>query len=289
MADNIKHSKIKNTGILYELLTRQLTVDIMNGIKETKSVDLIKKYFGKTSELGKERELYQILTESKYSTQDRAEKLVEAVLKARHKLNNSSLRREKYNLIKEIKESYNVNDFFRGRIQNYRLLASIYKVFLTETTSLYNPQEEVDNKYTIIEHISSKKVSKKTKENKVIQEYQKQEKDLRLLSYQIIVDNFNKKYTNLNSMQKNLLKEYINNISNTNSLREFVDNEVLQIKEILNKYLPKIKDKVTKIKLKEAISQTKTLTEGKVVKDKQVISLMRYYSLIEELHNVCGK
>ena len=121
---------------------------------------------------------------------------------------------------------------------------------------------------------------------KVIKEFEKSEKDLRLLSYQIMVDRFNSKYKNLNSMQRNLLKEYINNISNTNSLREFINSEVKKVKEILTKILPRVNDDITKIKLSEAIKQTDTLQKGKIVKDKQVVSLMRYYELIKELHNV---
>ena len=101
-----------------------------------------------------------------------------------------------------------------------------------------------------------------------------------------MVDTFNSKYKNLNSMQRNLLKQYVNNISNTNLLREFVDSEVGKIKKILFKFLPMVTDKITKIKLTEAIKQTDSLQKGKIVKDKQVVALMRYYELIKELHNV---
>jgi phosphomevalonate kinase len=87
-------------------------------------------------------------------------------------------------------------------------------------------------------------------------------------------------------MQRNLLKEYVNNISNTNSLREFINNEVIKIKQILNKISPRVKDDITKIKLTEAIKQADSLSKGKIVKDKQVVALMRYYELIKELHNV---
>ena len=101
-----------------------------------------------------------------------------------------------------------------------------------------------------------------------------------------MVDKFNNKYKSLNSAQRNLLKEYINNISNTNSLREFIDNEVVKVKKILKKHLPKVDDPVTKIKLNEAINQTSTSTTGKLVRDKHVVTLMRYYQLIKELDDV---
>ena len=288
MAQRVKHSKIKNTGILFELLSRQITVDVMNDDGKSKAVEMIKKFFNEKTELGKENQLYQALLKENYNSTRKAEKLVDAVLRAREKLQNKKLRNEKYNLIKEIKENYKVEDFFRARIPNYKVYASIYKTFLAETTPVFNPAEEVDSTFTIIEHITRNKVKPRDTDSKVISEFKKEDKDLRLLSYQLMVDTFNSKYENLNSMQRNLLKQYVNNISNTNSLREFVDSEVGKIKKILFKFLPMVTDKVTKIKLTEAIKQTDTLSKGKIVKDKQVVALMRYYELIKELHNVTG-
>ena len=286
MAQRVKHSKIKNTGILFELLSRQITVDVMNNDEKSKSVEMLKKFFNEKTELGKENQLYQVLLKENYNSSHRAEKLVDAVLKAREKLQNKKLRNEKYNLIKEIKENYKVEDFFNARIPNFKVYASIYKKFLSETTPTFDPVDEVDSTFSIIEHITRNKTKVRNTDNPMITEFKKEDKDLRLLSYQLMVDNFNGKYKNLNSMQRNLLKEYVNNISNTNSLREFINNEVVKIKQILNKILPRVTDNITKIKLTEAIKQTTNLSKGKIVKDKQVVALMRYYELIKELHNV---
>jgi len=288
MGQRVKHSKIKNTGILFELLSRQITVDVMNDNGKSKAVEMLKKFFNEKTELGKENQLYQVLLKENYNSSRKAEKLVDAVLRAREKLQNKKLRNEKYNLIREIKRNYKVEDFFRARIPNYKVYASIYKTFLAETTPIFNPAEEVDSTFTIIEHITRNKVKPRDTDSKVISEFKNEDKDLRLLSYQLMVDTFNSKYKNLNSMQRNLLKQYVNNISNTNSLREFVDSEVVKIKKILSKFVPMVTDKVTKIKLTEAIKQTDSLSKGKIVKDKQVVSLMRYYELIKELHNVTG-
>ena len=286
MAQKLKHSKIKNTGILFELLTRQITADVLAG-KSTKSVSIVKKYFNENTELGKEYELYKILSEKHYQSENRANHLLEAVIKSRRKLSNSTLRREKYNLIKEIKENYNVTDFFNGRIPNYRILASIYNMFQSETSDIeFKPDEVVNSKFTVLERITSKKITKKQIKEKVINEYGKSDKDLRLLAYEILVDKFNKKYKTLNESQKSLLKKYINNISNTNSLRGYIDNEVVQTKKQLKKHLPEVNDKITKIKLTEAINQIENLTKGKVVNEKQVLTLMRYYELIKEIKNV---
>ena len=288
MAQRVKHSKIKNTGILFELISRQITVDVMNSDEKSKSVDVLKKFFNENTELGKENQLYQVLLKENYNSSHKAEKLVDAVISAREKLQNKKLRTEKYNLIKEIKENYTVEDFFRARIPNYKVYASIYKKFLAETTPVFDPVDEVDSTFSIIEHITRNKVKPKNTDSQIISEFKNEDKDLRLLSYQLMVDNFNGKYKNLNSMQRNLLKEYVNNISNTNSLREFINNEVVKIKQILNKILPRVTDDITKIKLTEAIKQTDSLAKGKIVKDKQVVALMRYYELIKELHNVTG-
>ena len=286
MARKLKHSKIKNTSILFELLTRQITADVLAG-KSTKSVKIVKKYFNENTELGKELQLYRILSEKHYESESRATDLLEMVIESRQKLSNSKLRNEKYNLIKEIKENYNVSDFFNGRISNYRLLASIYNVFQSQISrTTFNPEETINSKFTVLEHITSKKVSEKEIKEKVLKEYSKQDKDLRLLAYQILVDKFNQKYKTLNESQKNLLKHYINNISNTNSMREFVDLESAKIKKTLRFHIPKVDDDITRIKLTEAVNQISNLTKGKVVNEKQVLTLMRYYELVKEIENV---
>ena len=282
-----KHSKIRNTGLLFEFLLRQLTVDVLNGNENSGALSIIKKRFNENTELGKELQLYQILSEKHYESENRASHLIEAVVKSRQKLNNSILRREKYNLIKEIKENYNATDFFNGRISNYRVLASIYNVFQSETSQEeFKPDHIVNSKFTVLEHITSKKVSDNEIKEKVLNEYSKNDKDLRLLAYQILVDKFNQKYKTLNESQKNLLKSYINNVSNTNSLRDSVDEESMKIKKELKTHIPKVKDDITKIKLTEAVNQIDNLTKGKVVNEKQVLTLMRYYELVKEINNV---
>ena len=189
--------------------------------------------------MGKEYALYQVLLEKKYKNDSHAATLVEAVIKSRRKLSNRRLNNEKYNLIKTIKENYDIKEFFNTRIPNFKIMASIYKVFGTETGKEdFGPVQKTNSVITITEHIisSGKKVYKS---NKITETYKEQDKDLRLLSYQLLVDKFNSKYKSLNESQKNLLKEYINNVSNTNSLKEFIDNEVVKIKKASNKLTTK--------------------------------------------------
>jgi|TARA_R100000030_G_scaffold61485_1_gene46479 hypothetical protein len=283
---NVKHNKIKNTAILYELLSRQITVDVLNDTKNSPAVKIFKEFFNKNTELGKEYELYRILTEKKYTQESHAIKLLEAVVTSRQRLSNRRLNNEKYNLIKTIKENYSVKDFFNTRLPNFKVFASIYKVFgISENP---NPIETTDSTITLIEHITSKPKSKEDK-SKIMENLSEQDKDLRLLTYQLLVDKFNEKYKSLNESQKDLLKEYINNLSNTNSLNEFVNSEIVKIKSILKKYVVKVDDDITRIKLEEAINHIDTLVPSKVVKDKNIISLMRYYELIKELKDVTNR
>ena len=284
----VKHNKIKNTGILYELLSRQITVDVINDKKNAKSVKLFKEFFNKNTELGKEYELYSILLNKKYKNLTHASSLLEAVVKSRRKLSNRRLANEKYNLIKTIKENYDIKEFFNTRIPNFKVMASVYRVFQTEVGKEdFGPVQKTDSSITITEHITQSKLNRVKKQN--ISEYSTQDKDLRLLSYQLLVDKFNSKYKSLNENQKNLLKQYINNVSNTNSLKEFIDTEVVKIKKALKSLLPKVNDSITKIKLSEAISYTDTATKSQVVKDKNVVALMRYYELIKEIESVQRK
>ena len=263
MSQKIKHSKIKNTGLLFEILTRQVTADILNN-KESKSVDLLKKYFNENTALGKEKELYDILLTNSYQNESRAEKLLEAVIKTRQRISNKELKVEKYNLIKEISETFSSKDFFNTRVSNYKTLASIYKFFLVETTKIdFNPKQVVDTRYTILESITSKPI--KEKPSRISETLRKEERDTQLLSYEILVDKFNEKYSNLSESQKSLLKEYINNVSNSNSFGKFINEEIIKVVSELKPLLKKVNDKVVKIKLSEAINQAKNLQPNQLL------------------------
>jgi len=282
----IKHLKLKNTGILFELLSRQVTVDLMENISQPKSVSLMKKYFNKKTELGKELQLYQLLVKESCPSESKADYLIEKVVKVRKSLNNAKLRREKYNFIKDIKEKYPIKEFFNAKIKDYRILASIYKMFDSETLDEgFDPKESVDNRYSIVEHLMSHSTSKKesVKESKKVAKLKQESEDVRLLTYKILVDNFNDKYKNLDSHQKKLLREYINNLSNSNGLKEYIGKEVKRVKKQLIKLIEKVDDKVTSIKLKESTKQLDNLQLGNFVKDSQVLNLMRYYELVKEL------
>ena len=282
----LKHNKVKNTGILFELLTRQLTADVLNNKAKPKSAVLLKKYFSKSSPLGKELQLYNLLMKESFNSENKANKLIDLVITHRGKLKNSNLRKEKFNLIKEIKNNYPISDFFKSKIKNYKLYASIHKLFEFESSvDTYNPSDVVNTRYTIIESIVTNKINKsKNRKTKTISEYKSQDKDLRLLAYKILVDRFNSKYKSLDGKQKSLLKEYINNISNTNALHETMKGEVNTLKKVFKLMYKKVNEKITKIKLREAINQMdKFVLSGNKITEKNVLSLMRYYQLAKEL------
>ena len=281
----IKHSKFKNTGFLFELLTRQITLEILNG-KEEKSKSIIKEFYGKGTELSKELRLFNLLINEKYNTENKAEKFIEAILEAHTKLNYTKLGREKYNLVKKIKESFDIDDFLSSPITNYKILASIHKLFEAKKIDILDVKDVFDSKITLVEHISNSSISQTTKQDKLIEDYKKQEKDLRLLTYKILVESFNKKYTTLNIPQKSLLREYINNVNNTSKFTDYFQNQLVNtIKELYSLH-EGITDKITKIKLRETINVLKKQKLGKKVTDEQVSALMISYELIKEIKNV---
>jgi hypothetical protein len=277
---NLKHSKFKNTGVLFELLVRQVASDTLNN-NDSKAIPLIKKHFSKSTELAKEFNLYQTLVKERFSKEEKASHLIEAVMSARSAINQTILNRQKYNLIKEIKSNYNLEDFFKSKVNNYKTLAAIYKLF--EYTVADNPVESVNNKYTIIEHITRSNDVKKTSGLNEMSAFINQDKDVRLLSYKILVDKFNAKYSDLNEGQKSLLRHYINSVSEGTELKEFIEKESLKLQKELKVLTTKVTDKVVKIKLAEVTNLLKEVAAVKTVKDNHVLNLLRYHELIKEL------
>jgi hypothetical protein len=288
----IKHSKFKNTGVLFELLVRQITLEVLNGDKTENAKNIVKEFFGPSTELNKELRLYDLLLKEKYNSETKADKFVETVCEAHTKLNQIKLSKEKYSLIKEINSKFELENFLSSPITNYKVLASIYKVFESKQTEGYDIKDIFNSKITLIENITSKPVQKlqPQEDKKLIETYKQQDKDLRLLTYKILVETFNKKYTNLDDSQKNLLKEYINNITNTTKFKDYVGIELPKIVSELKSIKSKISDKVTTIKLSETISVLEKMKIGKTISDNQVSSIMLSYELIKELKSkVNGK
>ena len=278
----VKHSKYKNTGILFELLTRQLTSDTIAG-GQSKSLSFLKKHFNSKTELLKEYKIYHTLATQKYNKDSQAKMLIETLIDAHKKLNKSQLRREKYNLIKEIKDTYNVNDFFKAKITNYKIMASIFNLLENKKATALSI---VDSKVTLLEHITQKQ--NKPKKDIVFENFNKQDSDTRLLTYKVLLEKFNNKYSGLQDNQKTLLKEYVNSVTNSPALKSYINQEIKEVKKDITKYSKKVEDKAVAIKLNETKEMIKPLCKKSSVHDDNVVNLLNYYELVNELKTIHG-
>jgi len=281
----IKHSKFKNTGILFELLVRQIASDTVSN-KDSAAIGLVRKYFGK-SELAKEYKLYQALIQPKSLSEAKAETFINATLEASLRLNKTALRKEKYNLIKDIRETYDLEEFFKAKINNYKQYAAVYNLIESHNSLEFTePQQIIDNKITLLEHITRKEVNKEGVKDRVMEEFANMDKGSRILAYRMLLEKFNSKYATLSDRQKLTLKEFINNITNTTKLREFVNNNFKAITEEITTLIPTVADKTTQIKLAEVVNLLQPLDKTQSVKDENIVSLLQYYQLIDELKSV---
>ena len=284
MSKTLRHSKFRNTGILFELLTRQITADIIAGKDESEAKNLLFKYFKENTELGSEWRLYNFLLNEKVKETAHAERFLSVIIEQRKKLSNAKLAREKFDLIKEIKQLYPIDDFLKATIKNYRNLASIFKLFEDASSKdlKFDVREMYQAKTCIVEHIVDKPKTAQTED--ILEFYAKQNEDIRLLSYKMLVDGMNAKYKNLDDNQKSVLREYINNISNTNSLGAFISDRVNDIKSKLSALAGEVKNNnVIKIKINEVVKQLDRVKTNKVIKDEQVMVVLLSYELLKEV------
>ena len=278
----IKHSKYKNTGVLFELLVRQATSDLMSN-KDPKAVKIFKKYFTNT-ELGKEYNLYNTVLNAPKLNEVKAEIMISTIVEQAKKLNREKLDKEKYNLIKEIKKHYDIDNFFKAKIDTYKVYASIFTLIESQISKeVGNTKQVITNKLTILEHITKESLTERKVASKVVEEFMKEDKEIRVLAYKFLVEGFNDKYASLSADQKDLLKEYINNISDTKQLRTYLNTKLIEVKVELTAIKNKTNDKVLEIKLNEVLNFVKPLAPNEAIKDEALVGLMQYYQLISEL------
>tara|TARA_R110002153_G_scaffold64821_3_gene173635 strand:+ start:6699 stop:7562 length:864 start_codon:yes stop_codon:yes gene_type:complete len=284
----IKHSKFKNTGVLFELLVRQITSDAINNVEPSISVKLMKEFFKGNTLLRKELKYYSMLKTEKMTSESKANKFIDVILNEHNKISKASIKREKYNLIKEIKKHYDLDMFFSTKISDYKLNASIYNLFEISSKKFNSPKKIMVSRETIIEHINSAKTPKSRKKT-IMESYSKEPEDVRLLTYNILLEKFNDKYNGLNMQQKTLLKEYINNVNNTGKLKKFINTSISSVVKGLDKSIASVDNAIVKVKLQEISQQLKNIKLKKVAKDTHILSIMRSYDLIGELANVIKK
>ena len=274
----IKHSKVRNTGLIFELLVRQVAVDTMNNTRPL-ALDILNKHFKGSSELTKELKLYRSIREEKFTNETHATTFVDAVIKARKALIESDLKRQKYNLIKDLKENYNVNEFFKSRVSDYKLHASTFNIF--EHAEADEPASYIRNKFILIESIQNKKSLKQSSDSLL-----KEDKDVRILASKLVIDKFNEKYKTMSASQKKILREYINNVTNSVHLKKYIVSETKNIQKELSSLKTIVPSKVVRIKINEVVKLIGSLRKKHLVEDKDILTMLRYYELIGELKKV---
>jgi hypothetical protein len=278
----IKHSKYKNTGILFELLVRQITADTLSGT-ESKAANILKKYFTKT-ELGREYKLYESLFKYVNVSEAKADMVITTLIESSKQLNRSALKRQKYNLIKEIKANYNVEDFFKTKLPNYKAQAALYTLLeVYNSENLSNPTQIIENKTALLEHLTQSTIDKNEVQNSILEEFRNQDKDIRILTYKVLLEKFNDKYADLNENQKSVLKEFINSVDSTPKLKDFYNTKINEIKTYLNKLNTSVTDKAIQIKINEVINILPLLGKNDKASDDNLVNLLQYYQLVEEL------
>jgi hypothetical protein len=281
---NIKHSKFKNTGLIFELLVRKITAETLSG-SDSPASKILKKYFVNT-ELGKEYKIYDSLLKNSPISEGKANIVINTVLESSKKLNRTALRKEKYNLIKEIKEHYNAEEFFKIKLPNYKVLAAVYNLMeLNNSTEIINPEQIVNNKLTLLEYLTKENKFEENKEE-IIEEFKSYSKDLRILTYKLLLEKFNSKYSTLNNNQKVVLREFINSIDSTPKLKEYYNSKVNEIKSSLHKLITKVEDTATKIKLEEVVKLIKEVDKNQKIDEDNLVDLLQYYELLEELQKI---
>ena len=281
----INHSKYKNTGILFELLIRQITNDTLDS-KDSQATNILKKYFVKT-ELGREYKLYETLLKKTSLTETKANIITNTLLDSSKSLNKGVIKRQKYNLIKEIQNYYDLNEFFNHKLPNYKVHAAFYTLLeISNSTNQIDPEQIINNKVTILEHLTAAQIKSTKIKDEVMSEFEKSDKDVRFIAYKMLLESFNVKYDTLHTNQKTILKEYITSVDNTSRLKEFYTNKINEIKTELADLNKRTKNKVTKIKINEIISIIAPPLKNAKITDNDLVDLLQYYDLINELETV---
>jgi hypothetical protein len=282
----IKHSKFRNTGLIFELLVKQIAADTLNG-KDSAAVTILKNFYSNKSSLAKEYKLYEFIVKNKNVSQSKAEAIVSTITEVSRKLDQKTLKAQKYELISAIKESYDVNEFFGMQVRDYKPLAALYCLLEAQNNdNLINPQILIDNKTTILEHLTSAPQNEEEVKDTLIEEYSKYDKDLKLLTFKILLEKFNDKYKNLLPEQKNILKEFITSVNSQSRLRTLVNEEMNKIASAVRNLSAKVKDEVVKIKLDEVAKSIKPLSNKDRINDNHLVNLMQYYDLVNELKSL---
>ncbi len=282
----VKHSKYKNTGLIFELLVKQIASDTLSK-KDSPAVSILKKFYAGKSSLAKEYKLYEFISKNNNVTPLRAEAILSTITEISRKLDQAAIKKQKYELIAEIKTHYNVDEFFAIQLRDYKALAALYCLLETQNNAEnVDPSSLIENKTTILEHLTSKAQNEEDVKDTLIEEYSKYDKDLRLLTFKILLEKFNDNYKDLLPEQKNILKEFITSVNSTTRLRTIVNEELDKIAKRVEEMSQKVSDQVIKIKLEEVMKAIKPVSNKEKIGDTHLVNLMQYYELVHELETI---
>lgn len=285
--NKIQHSKYKNSGLIFEILIRQISSDTLKGV-DSPAIDIVKKYFIK-SELGREYKLYDSIMKSKSLTEGKANILIDSILQSSERFNRKQLKSAKYNLIKEISDNYNLDEFFNTKIKNYKELASVYTLIEAHNSKeMIDSNQVANNKFTLLEYLTIQPSENVEIINESIEEFKKEDKDVRMLTYKILLEKFNSKYDGLSKEQKLILKEFINSLDSTPQLKTFYNSKIVEIKGQLVKEIKSVKDQATKIKLQEVVKYLTELNKNDKINNEYLVDLLQYCDLITEVKSING-
>ena len=270
-----KHSKYKNTGLLFELLVRQITADTMNDTNSP-AITILKKYFVNT-ELGKEYRLYEQLGNYKNQSETKSEIIISSLLEASAKLNRSEVKKQRYNLIKEVMNKYSEEKFFKVKVNNYKIYAAFNNLVENQSNKDITPEDTIHNKLTLLEHLIKPIATKPA--DTLMEEYKEYPKDVKILTHRIMLEKFNDKYEHLLPEQRNILREVVTSIDNTSKLRDFYNTKITEVREKLTHKLDTLEDKVIKIKIQEVLKYISPVEKTRTVSDENIINLLQYYEL----------
>ena len=279
----IKHSKYKNTGLIYELLVKQVTSDLISR-QDSPAVTILRKYFSGNSVLVQEHKLYKTLCEATNLSSTKADALLGEVRRASSKLNLQELKDIKYRLISEIRQGYDLEQFFGATVTNYRTLAAIYCLLEADrSTEVVEPKSIVANKVTLLEAMTGKMVAETEDLSRtVLKEFATYDRDLRLATFKILLERFNEEFKDLLPEQKNLLKQIIS-LGSTRGLKGYLNEEISKLKNTLTEMVSRIPKGIERIKLQESIKMLEPLAETEKVTDAHLVKLLQFYDLKDEL------
>jgi hypothetical protein len=286
---NIKHNKLRNIGILFELLVRRIASDVFEGKTDSFAIKIMKEHFHSKTELGKELQLYRSFFNAKKLSETKAFDVMDLILERRKTLNEKLLSAQKFLLIKEIKEQCDLKQFMTGRVPTYKVYASIYKLFESSLKDVDYAQlnEVISARFVVVEHLKGE-----LKEEKIIREtsysdaLKEQPEEIRHLSYKFLLERFNEKYSNFSDKQKTLLREYINHGTDLEKFGKFIASEATALKLQIKRHANTIKNEVTRIKLNEVITQLHQIEQKNSVKDSYITALLIAYEISHELDSL---